>query len=136
MQNLNLILSHVVPIKSKVKISQNFVAFSEYMNFNRKNLAFKLWNISTFAVFVTLTLHFGRYFMENDFDLILIWGCSQTMLTNFPPYETLTKSGHFWTTYLPCLLKVVCDQPLSKHIISLQFHLNKRTVMMFLWFFS
>ena len=27
------ILSYVVPVKSKVKISQNFVAFSEYMNF-------------------------------------------------------------------------------------------------------
>ena len=30
-----LLLSYVVPIKSKVKISQNFVAFSEYMNFTR-----------------------------------------------------------------------------------------------------
>ena len=29
-----LFLSYVVPVKSKVKISQNFVAFSEYMNFN------------------------------------------------------------------------------------------------------
>ena len=28
-----LLLSDVLPIKSKVKISQNFVAFSEYMNF-------------------------------------------------------------------------------------------------------
>ena len=28
-----LLLSHVVPVKSKVKISQNFVAFSEYMTF-------------------------------------------------------------------------------------------------------
>ena len=28
-----LILSHVVPVKSKVKILQNFVAFSGYMNF-------------------------------------------------------------------------------------------------------
>ena len=28
-----LLLSSVVPVKSKVKISQNFVAFSEYMNF-------------------------------------------------------------------------------------------------------
>ena len=28
-----LLLSCVVPVKSKVKISQNFVAFSEYMNF-------------------------------------------------------------------------------------------------------
>ena len=29
-----LLLSYVGPVKSKVKISQNFVAFSEYMNFN------------------------------------------------------------------------------------------------------
>ena len=28
-----LLLSYVVPVKSKVKISQNFVAFSKYMNF-------------------------------------------------------------------------------------------------------
>jgi hypothetical protein len=28
-----LLLSYVVPVKSKVKISQNFVAFSECMNF-------------------------------------------------------------------------------------------------------
>jgi hypothetical protein len=26
-------LSYIVPVKSKVKISQYFVAFSEYMNF-------------------------------------------------------------------------------------------------------
>ena len=29
-----LLLSYVVPVKSKVKVSQNFVAFSEYKNFN------------------------------------------------------------------------------------------------------
>ena len=29
-----LLLSYVVPAKGKVKISQNFVAFSEYLNFN------------------------------------------------------------------------------------------------------
>ena len=29
-----LLLSYVVPVKSKVDISQNFVASSEYMNFN------------------------------------------------------------------------------------------------------
>ena len=28
-----LLVSYVVPVKSKVKILQNFVAFSEYMNF-------------------------------------------------------------------------------------------------------
>ena len=31
-QILTLLLSYVVPVKSKVKILQNFVAFSEYMN--------------------------------------------------------------------------------------------------------
>ena len=30
----NLLLPYVVQVKSKVEISQNFVAFSEYMNFN------------------------------------------------------------------------------------------------------
>ena len=29
-----LLFSYVVPVKNKVEISQNFVAFSEYMNFN------------------------------------------------------------------------------------------------------
>ena len=29
-----LLLSYVVPVKSKMKILQNYVAFSEYMNFN------------------------------------------------------------------------------------------------------
>ena len=29
----NKLLSYVVPVKSKVKISQNFVAFSDNMNF-------------------------------------------------------------------------------------------------------
>ena len=31
-----LLLSYVVPVKSKQEISQNFVAFSEYMNFTNK----------------------------------------------------------------------------------------------------
>ena len=30
---ITLLLSYVVPLKSKVKISQSFVVFSEYMNF-------------------------------------------------------------------------------------------------------
>ena len=34
LRNLHL-LSYVVPVESKVKISQNFVAFSEYMNFKK-----------------------------------------------------------------------------------------------------
>ena len=33
-----LLLSYVVPVKSKVKISQKFVAFSEYINFRVKTI--------------------------------------------------------------------------------------------------
>ena len=34
----NLDLSYVVIVKSTVEISQNFVAFSEYMNFTSKKI--------------------------------------------------------------------------------------------------
>ena len=37
-----LLLSYVVPVKSKVVISQNFVAFSEYMNFTKLEITKKL----------------------------------------------------------------------------------------------
>ena len=37
-QIFTLLLSYVVPVKSKVEISQNFVAFSEYMNFTMFNV--------------------------------------------------------------------------------------------------
>ena len=33
MEISTLLLSYVVPVKRKMEISQNFVAFSEYMNF-------------------------------------------------------------------------------------------------------
>ena len=36
-----LLLSYVVPVKSKVEISQNFVAFSEYMNFITLTIGFE-----------------------------------------------------------------------------------------------
>ena len=39
-------LSYVVPVKSRVEILQNFVAFSEYMNFKYKG---SLWNKNFFA---------------------------------------------------------------------------------------
>ena len=46
-----LLLSYVVPVKSKVKISQNFEAFSEYMNF-------------TYSCFsVQNSAHFGPHFL-------------------------------------------------------------------------
>ena len=41
---LTLLLSYVVPVKSKVKILQNFVAFSEYMNFTTTTTALGILN--------------------------------------------------------------------------------------------
>ena len=37
-KSFTLLLSYVEPVKSKMKISQNFVAFSEYMNFTYHHL--------------------------------------------------------------------------------------------------
>ena len=34
-----LLLSYLVPVKTKVEISQNFVAFSEYINFTNKYIS-------------------------------------------------------------------------------------------------
>ena len=49
-QIFTLLLSYVVPVKSKVMISQNFVAFSEYMNFIFSIYLIQLENFcSTFA---------------------------------------------------------------------------------------
>ena len=50
-------LSCVVPVKSKVKISQNFVAFSEYMKFN--------YVINWICHFILNLIHLYKY------DLIL-----------------------------------------------------------------
>ena len=43
--HLTFVLCNVVPVKSKVKISQNYVAFSEYMNFTylSYNLEYRLF---------------------------------------------------------------------------------------------
>ena len=43
-------LSYVVPVKSTVEISQNFVAFSEYMNFMNKKLRGCLLHISCLSL--------------------------------------------------------------------------------------
>ena len=39
---LTLLFSYVVPVKNKVKVWQNFVAFSEYMNFTPETVDFML----------------------------------------------------------------------------------------------
>mgnify|MGYP001207678638 CR=1 FL=1 len=51
-------LSYVVTVKSKVEISQNFVAFSEYMNFNKKKnrnfLGFEKYHILKQIIIIDL----------------------------------------------------------------------------------
>ena len=57
-------------VKSKVKISQNFVAFSEYMNFN---IQFeKFWEVITFKVFIKFV---GTilYKSEKERSWVLFW---------------------------------------------------------------
>ena len=52
-----LLLSYVVPVKSKVEISKNFVAFSEYMNF------------TNIAEILTSNCEMGVLFLEKLFQL-------------------------------------------------------------------
>ena len=68
-----LLLSYVVPDKSKVENSQNFVAFSEYINF-KEFLWFKLgWRFATLICFSEnidplivnhILVHFNNQFLS------------------------------------------------------------------------
>ena len=49
-----LLFSYVVPVKSKVEISQNFVAFSEYMNFNLCTGLFRDEEATEIAIIILL----------------------------------------------------------------------------------
>ena len=49
-----LLLSYVVPVKSKLEILQTYVAFSEYMNFKRK---IEVWKQISKKIFGYLELH-------------------------------------------------------------------------------
>ena len=60
-------MSYVVPVKSKVEISQNFVAFWEYMNFTNKMNVLRensciLWN----------TISLGTSNCQNDEQLLFM----------------------------------------------------------------
>ena len=73
---------------------------------------------------------------------IWIRGHSQTTLTRFWLFLTtyphvwtfsmvctLTKSGHFWITYLPHLVNVVCECPLRWHIGILGLVMFSRSIL-------
>ena len=60
-------LSYVVTVKCTVVISQNFVAFSEYMNFNNRDVGSACWGelsfvkrhrYQSFDLYLVILLHF------------------------------------------------------------------------------
>ena len=62
LRNLHLafVLQYVVPVKNKVKISQNFLAFSEYMNFMYLQFEFGIIdNSEKLEFFIICSLEFG-----------------------------------------------------------------------------
>ena len=99
-----LLLAYVVPVKSKVEISQKFVAFSEYRNFNKKNP----WSCSRLieydgSVWVLFELYIkvSKYFQFCiccDFFFFLIF---QTSL--FWVYEALCFYFHFFTFFIQAI---------------------------------
>ena len=84
-----LILSYVVPVKSKVKISQNFVAFSEYMNFKtRKSTKNRLSNFGLMEEIMDLARIFlpviRKQYFENWIDFYE-WTYSFQMCVDIGP---------------------------------------------------
>ena len=66
MRNLHLTFVQLVPVKSKVKISQYFVAFSEYMNFIPLFLQKKIIQLSYDAKYLNdygskIGMHLQKY---------------------------------------------------------------------------
>ena len=77
-----LLLSYVVPVKSKLKISQNFVAFSEYMNFKVRTY------LST-AVFREID---RSHLCLLQFDKFWVWGkCNYRKRKSSELDETFSK---------------------------------------------
>ena len=69
-----LLLSFIVPIKSKVEISQNFVAFSEYMNFTTIKLKdFRLgMYVTIYSTWILLKSIFSALFITTFLTVISV----------------------------------------------------------------
>ena len=79
-----LLLTVCIVVKSKQKISQNVVAFSEYMNFN-----------SLYSQHTMISFEF-EYFLPYSFKrLALCTGCKSWKFPSFPPYHP-TRNESFW----------------------------------------
>ena len=78
-----------------------------------------------------------EYLLNSFMHITLLGGRSQTTLTRFLAYLTtyphkltfsmvwtLIKSEHFCTTYLPCLVNVICERPLTLRLRVLSYQVN------------
>ena len=52
-----------MPVKSKVEVLENFVAFSEYTNFEMSSLEFKSWIDSKLKSQDIVSIHRNSYFL-------------------------------------------------------------------------
>ena len=72
------LLFYVVPVKSKVEISQNFVAFSEYMNFMQgicSKIPFLFWNYAkslTLILFLVITFNVINHANCNHVNILIL----------------------------------------------------------------
>ena len=72
-------MSYVVPVKSKVEISQNLVAFSEYMNFNKIKFV-KHWvheevNFCLFIISFNISLFRDVDTIQEFTDILILDSC-------------------------------------------------------------
>ena len=56
-------LSYVVPVKSTVEILQNFVAFSEYMNFNSAS-SLNTLNLDSILIYFQGIYHYYKLYIQ------------------------------------------------------------------------
>ena len=100
-----LLLSRVHTDKSKVEISQNFVAFSEYMNFKCDSplALLSIYFVFMFEImFLFKKIRFNSmyFFLRLVFDYFSNWFstyCTQKVLVNFCP--VFSELSRFWVNF-------------------------------------
>ena len=93
-----LLLSYVVPVKSKVKTSQNFVAFSEYMNFKRLKILDILYLRDLLVPFFKSTLFpcpFPNFTILSSLPQFMNFSCFPNIILIFDNLIHLSSSHIF-----------------------------------------
>jgi hypothetical protein len=111
-----LILSYVVPVKSKVEISQNLVAFSEYMNFNKIKFV-KHWvheevNFCLFIISFNISLFRDVDTIQEFTDILILDSCG-----------LLDESGRLTDGFdgVSCKLEIVMNEDFFLQIVPIFF---------------